>query len=77
MKTAISLPDNVYQAAEKLVDRLGTTRSHLYAEALADYIDRYSREGITQALDAVYTRGTEFDAELQDMQARSLEAEEW
>ena len=37
MKTAISLPDELFAAAEKLAERLGVSRSQLYATALAEH----------------------------------------
>lgn len=39
MKTAISLPDNLFARAEQLAARRGISRSQLYAEAIAHLID--------------------------------------
>jgi metal-responsive CopG/Arc/MetJ family transcriptional regulator len=39
MKTAISIPDLLFDEAEKLAQRLGMSRSELYAKALAAYIE--------------------------------------
>jgi predicted DNA-binding protein len=36
MKTAISLPDEVFESAEQLAKRLGKSRSELYALAIND-----------------------------------------
>ena len=55
MKTAISLPDALYHRAERAAQRLGRTRSALYAEALEAYLD--AAEGadeLTAALDELY-----------------------
>lgn len=54
MKTAISLPDNLFHAADKLASSLGISRSELYAKALADYLARRSAEQITARLNQVY-----------------------
>jgi metal-responsive CopG/Arc/MetJ family transcriptional regulator len=51
MKTAISIPDEVYGAAEELVERLGTSRSQLYSRALAEFVARHSPDRVTAALD--------------------------
>lgn len=55
VKTAISLPDALYHRAERVAQRLGRTRSALYAEALEAYLD--ATEGadeVTAMLDEVY-----------------------
>ncbi len=56
MKTAVSLPDDVYARAERAARRLGRTRSALYAEALREYLDRHEQEqlSVTAFLDEVY-----------------------
>jgi metal-responsive CopG/Arc/MetJ family transcriptional regulator len=54
MKTAISLPDDLFKAAESLAGRLGVSRSRLYANALEDYIARHQARRVSERLDAVY-----------------------
>jgi metal-responsive CopG/Arc/MetJ family transcriptional regulator len=56
MKTAVSLPDDVYARAERAAHRLGRTRSALYAEALREYLDRHeeAQVRVTALLDEVY-----------------------
>jgi hypothetical protein len=53
MKTAVSLPDQVFQAAERHAKRAHKSRSQLYAEALAEYLTRHSPEEVTEAMDRV------------------------
>jgi len=53
MKTAISLPDDVFEDAERLANRLKVSRSELYAKALQDYVRRHSPDAITDAYDQV------------------------
>jgi predicted transcriptional regulator len=53
MKTAVSLPDDVFRDAEQLARRLKKSRSRLYAEALAEYVARHEPEAVTRALDRV------------------------
>ena len=50
MKTAISLPDDVFQEAERLARRLKKSRSELYREAVAEYVARHDPEAITEAM---------------------------
>ena len=54
MKTAISLPDELFKAAETLAGRLGMSRSRLYANALEEYINRHQARRVSERLDAVY-----------------------
>jgi predicted transcriptional regulator len=53
MKTAISIPDEVFEDAERLARRLKTSRSRLYSRAIAEYIARHSTDDVTEALDRV------------------------
>lgn len=54
MKTAISLPDDLFAAAEALAGHLGLSRSQLYATALARFVAEQERATITARLNAVY-----------------------
>ncbi|MBK8804401.1 MAG: hypothetical protein IPN71_20530 [Fibrobacteres bacterium] len=54
MKTAISLPDSVFEAAETMVLARGWTRSRLYAEALRHYLREQDPADITDRLNAVH-----------------------
>lgn len=54
MKTAISIPDPVFNSAEELAARLGISRSELYCRALRELLDRHDGSAITAQLDAVY-----------------------
>ena len=46
MKTAVSIPNSVFLAADALARRLRKSRSRLYAEAVAEYLDRHAPEAI-------------------------------
>ena len=50
MKTAVSLPDEIFRDAESLARRLKKSRSQLYQEAVAEYVARHEPEAITDAL---------------------------
>lgn len=56
MKTAVSLPDELFARAEALAHRTGRSRSSLYAEALRCYLDAAEAQSdeVTAALDALY-----------------------
>lgn len=53
MKTAISIPDHVFNDAERLVARFKTSRSELYSRAIAEFIARHDDDAVTRALDEV------------------------
>ena len=73
MKTAVSLPDPVFHAAESLAHRLGMSRSQLFREALEAYIASHDDEHIREALDNVYsTEPSGLDSALAQLQWASL-----
>jgi metal-responsive CopG/Arc/MetJ family transcriptional regulator len=56
MKTAVSLPDDVFQGAERHARRTRKSRSQLYADALTEYLARHAPDDVTEAMDAVVER---------------------
>lgn len=54
MKTAVSIPDPLFRAADELAARLGVSRSELYARALARELACESADSVTARLDTVY-----------------------
>lgn len=56
MKTAISLPDDIFLAAERQAKRTRKSRSQLYAEALAEYLARHAPDEVTEAMNRVVER---------------------
>ena len=53
MKTAISIPDEVFDVAEKLARRQGVSRSRLFSDALREYVARHAPDEITDAMNRV------------------------
>jgi metal-responsive CopG/Arc/MetJ family transcriptional regulator len=53
MKTAVSIPDDVFQGAERLARHSRKSRSELYADAVREYIARHSTVEVTEAYDAL------------------------
>jgi metal-responsive CopG/Arc/MetJ family transcriptional regulator len=53
MKTAISLPDDVYREAERHAKRSRKSRSQLYAEAVAEYLARHAPDAVTERMNEV------------------------
>jgi hypothetical protein len=78
LKTAISIPEDVYRDAENAAKQLGITRSRLYSEAVADFLHRYRKEDIKAKLNEVHASGSScVDPVLAAMQLTSLPKEEW
>lgn len=78
MKTAISLPDDLFDAADQLAERLGVSRSRLYATAVAEYVAKHRDQDVTARLNEVYSdEGGGLEPELRRAQARSLDRSEW
>ena len=50
MKTAISIPDSIFQAAEKYAKRIRKSRSQLFSEAIVEYLERHTPDEITRML---------------------------
>lgn len=77
MKTAVSIPDEVFAAADVLAQEMGVTRSRLYALAVADFLAKNRGADITARLNEVYGReGVGLDDRLRAAQARSVRTPE-
>ena len=91
MKTAVSIPDAVFDAAERLAERLGLSRSELYARAIDAYTRRqsagspnwgeYEDSEITELINASLRQAGqqngELDAAWKASRNRALGKEDW
>lgn len=78
MKTAVSIPDDLFRQADDLASRLGKSRSEVYREALADYVARREPGAVTRALDAlVDDLAAESDGFTAQAAREALEHSEW
>ncbi len=71
MKTAVSVPNEVFERAERLAKRLKVSRSELYSRALREYLAQHSPDEVTQAL------GTGSDEFVREAGRRVLHATDW
>jgi metal-responsive CopG/Arc/MetJ family transcriptional regulator len=78
MKVAVSVPDPIFAAAERLAQQRQIARSQLFTQALEEYISRHASEAVTAKLNQVYA-GTEsgLDEPLLRAQLAGLEDEAW
>jgi metal-responsive CopG/Arc/MetJ family transcriptional regulator len=78
MKTAISLPDDVFAASDALAKRLGLSRSALIAAALTEFLAKHRTSKISERLDAVYSaEESRVDAATAGAQRAVLRRSEW
>lgn len=78
MKTAVSIPDDIFERAEQLARRAKRSRSDLYARALSDYVARHAPDRVTEAMDKVLEDLNEPAEGFVSVAARrTLERSEW
>ncbi|MBA4285986.1 MAG: hypothetical protein C0434_10705 [Xanthomonadaceae bacterium] len=78
MKIAISVPEPVFRAAEKVARQQKKSRSQLYADAVAAYVAHHGDDGIREQLDALYEQSpSAVEPGLAAVQTRILPDETW
>ncbi|MFZ1755510.1 MAG: ribbon-helix-helix domain-containing protein [Caldilineaceae bacterium] len=80
MKTAISLPNPLFEASEKLAKRMGMTRSELFTRALSAFVAEhdYEEDPVTAKLNEIYAvEDSSLDPVAVQLQALSIPPEEW
>lgn len=81
MKTAISLDDQTFHAAEAYAQKAGMSRSELYATALREFLRKKDAQAMTEAYNRVYDTLGEADhaetAQIVRAGKRTLGREEW
>lgn len=78
MKTAVSIPDELFAEAEKFARRFGKSRSQVYREALAEYLLRRDPDAVTRAMnDSLSEIDAVSDPWLAEAGRRVLEHSDW
>jgi metal-responsive CopG/Arc/MetJ family transcriptional regulator len=78
MKTAVSIPEPVFKAAERLAKRLKKSRSGLYADALREYVARHDPAAVTASIDeAIAKHGQPIDPAILRYNLEQLRKIEW
>jgi len=77
MKTAISIPDELFEEADQLARRMKKSRSELYSRAVREYVARHSPDRITEALDVLCAEAQPDTAFAVEASKRTLERTEW
>ena len=78
MKTAVSLPDDLFRMADATARKLKISRSQLYATAISEFLERRRTKNITERLNRVYSQEPSgLEPALHSAQIKSLEKEDW
>jgi metal-responsive CopG/Arc/MetJ family transcriptional regulator len=78
MKTAVSVPDEVFEQAERLARRTRKSRSQVFSDALREYVERHSPDEVTDAMNQVVAEvGGGVDELVAAGARRVLERTEW
>ena len=78
MKTAISIPDNLFKHAERTARNLKISRSHLFSVAIEEYLENHTQGQVAERLNSVYTtEENELDGNILKMQIQSINKEKW
>nr|CAA6830663.1 MAG: Unknown protein [uncultured Thiotrichaceae bacterium] len=78
MKTAISIPDPIFEAAESLASNLGMSRSEIFTKAMIEFIEVQRHKNVTTRLNAIYAQEQSLlNAEVTKMQYESIGHEDW
>ena len=78
MKTAVSIPDEIFEKVERLAERERRSRSEVYSAALGEYVARHAPDEVTDAMNRVWDQvGSEPDEFLAVAARRVLQRVEW
>lgn len=78
MKTAVSIPNDLFKSADLLAKRMGVSRSELYTHAVRQFLTEHQSTDVTERLNRVYAgEKVSINPALLAMQVRSLPQEDW
>jgi len=78
MKTAVSIPDDVFEKVERLAQRGKRSRSEVFSAALREYVARHAPDEVNEAINRVCDRvGDQNDEFVAEAARRILEKTEW
>ena len=78
MKTAISIPQEIFKSAEKLAGKMGVSRSQLYVSAIKSYVEAHEGGAITAKLNEIYgNTDSKLDPQFKKLQAKAISRNRW
>ena len=78
MKTAISVPNDVFELSERLAKKLKVSRSKIFAMGVKKLGEEYEEEDIVARINAVCKEvDTSLDPFWKEVQSRTLPKDKW
>ena len=78
MKTAVSIPDDIFEEVERFARRARLSRSAVFSAALREYVAHHAPDEVTEAMDRVCAAvNGESDTFVSTAARRVLERIEW
>jgi len=78
MKTAISIPDDLFEQAERLAHHTKKSRSQLFSDAIKEYVARHTPDDVTDAMNQICAElDCHSDGFVTSSAHRILEQSEW
>ena len=78
MKTAISIPDDIFRTADSFARRTKMSRSAIFTVAVTEFLSHHSRKAVTERLNKVYGKeSSSLDDALAKLQSATLVKEKW
>lgn len=78
MKTAISIPDSLFEAVEETAKKMGVSRSKLFSLAVKDFLKDRNMKNVTARLNECYSKeSSKLDKSIESAQLSSILKEEW
>ena len=77
MKTAVSVPDDLFAQVDRLARRSRRSRSEVYSAALREYVARHAPDEVTARLDAVVAEAGDAGAHAFAARAARTDARGW
>ena len=78
MKTAISIPDSLFEVVEKTAKKMGVSRSKLFSLAVKEFLKDRDMKNVTASLNECYKKSnSKLDKSIESAQLSSISREEW
>jgi hypothetical protein len=78
VKTAISIPNDVFKTADSFARRKKLSRSAVFTMAVTEFLSHHHQEDVTDQLDKIYGKqDSSLDPVLNGLQFASISREKW
>jgi metal-responsive CopG/Arc/MetJ family transcriptional regulator len=78
MKTAISIPNTLFEAVEETAKKMGVSRSKLFSLAVKEYLKDHNMKNVTTKLNECYKKNkSKLEESIETAQLSSISKEEW